>query len=352
MTRQQLFAAFFFAVFLFLLFEFYRMFRVFLVPLTWAALLALVFYPLHNRLIQVLGGREGLAAFLFTTVVILVVMVPTVFLSILLANESVALYQRVRDLFTTGELERVLESLRVSAAGRRWANFAPILQAWNVDIGALVAKGADTLSTFLVSQATDIAKNVAGFLVDFFLTTFALFFFFRDGTRMIGALRDVLPMEPAYKDLVLGRLYETLSAVVHGTMATAAVQGVLAGLGFWAVGVPFAVFLGCAAAFFSLLPFAAPIVWGGVVIYVAVTESIAWSIVLAIWGTIVVGTLDNFIRPLIIGGRTEIPTILLFFGILGGLQAYGFLGVFLAPAVIAILVAFVRIYKEEYDMAH
>jgi predicted PurR-regulated permease PerM len=351
MTRQQLFAAFFFAVFLYLLFQFYRMFYVFLVPLTWAALLALAFYPLHIRLTRILHGRDSLASFLFTTVVILVVMVPTVLLTILLANESVALYERSRDFFTNGDLEHFLERLRGSALQRRWANFAPILQEWNVDIGALVATGANALSGFLVAQAADIAKNVAGFIVNFFLTTFALFFFFRDGSRMIGAIRNVLPMEPAHKELVLARLYDTLSAVIHGTLATAAAHGILAGLGFWAVGVPFAVFLGCATAFFSLLPFGAPAVWAAVAIYVGATGSITRTVFLVVSGTIVVGTLENLVRPLIIGGRAEIPTILLFFGILGGLQAYGFLGLFLAPAVIAILVAFIRIYKEEYGFA-
>lgn len=112
MTRQQLFAAFFFAVFLYLLFQFYRMFYVFLVPLTWAALLALAFSPLHIRLTRALHGRDSLASFLFTTVVILVVMVPTVLLTILLANESVALYERSRDFFTSGDLEHFLERVR------------------------------------------------------------------------------------------------------------------------------------------------------------------------------------------------------------------------------------------------
>lgn len=220
-----------------------------------------------------------------------------------------------------------------------------------MDIGALIATGANALSGFLVAQAADIAKNVAGFIVNFFLTTFALFFFFRDGARMIGAVRNVLPMEPAHKELVLARLYDTLSAVIHGTLATAALHGILAGLGFWAAGVPFAVFLGCAAAFVSLLPFGAPTVWAAVTIYVAVTGSITRTVFLVVAGILVVGTLENFVRPFIIGGRAEIPTVLLFFGILGGLQAYGFLGVFLAPAVIAILVAFIRIFREEYGMA-
>jgi predicted PurR-regulated permease PerM len=348
MTRQQLFAAFFFAVFLFLLYQFYQMFRLFLVPLTWAGLLAIMFYPLHTGLTHLLRGRNSVASFVFTTLVILLVIVPTVLLSVLLANESVVFYQRCGEFLSSGQLQKLLERLQASTPAQAWKLIAPVLDAWKVDIASIAVTGANALSGFLVSQAADVAKNVAAFVVNFFLTTFALFFFFRDGSRMTQAVHDLLPMEPAHKDMVFARLYETLSAVIHGTLATAAAQGVLAGIGFWIAGVPFAVFLGCASAFFSLLPMGAPVVWGLVAIYLGVTGSLGRAVLLAIWGTLVVGTVDNVIRPLMIGGRTEIPTILLFFGILGGLQAYGFLGVFLAPAVIAILVAFVRIYKEQY----
>lgn len=351
MSRQQLFAAFFFAAFLFLLYEFYRMFREFLAPLAWAALLALIFYPLYLRLTHVLRGRDSLASFIFTTIVILVVIVPTVFLTVLLANESVTLYQRSGEFIASGDLQRLLDRVKGSTPGRTWTLVSDVLHTWNVDLAAIAVTGANALSNFLMSQATDIAKNVVAFVINFFLTTFALFFFFRDGSRMIGAFRDLLPMEAQHKDLVLTRLYDTLSAVVHGTLVTAAAQGILAGVGFWAVGVPFAIFLGCAAAFLSLLPFGAPVVWGLVALYLGLSGAVGRALLIVAWGTLVVGTVDNIIRPLIIGGRTEIPTILLFFGIFGGLQAYGFLGVFLAPAVIAILVAFVRIYQEQYGTA-
>jgi len=349
MTRQHLFAAFFFAVFLFLLYQFYVMFRAFLAPLAWAALLALVFYPLYARLTHLLRGRNGLTSLLFTTLVILVVIVPTVLLTVLLANESVSVYQRSAEFVTSGQLQQQLERLRASTPARAWTVLSRLLSAWNVDIAALAVSGANVLSNFLVAQAADVAKNMLTVVMDFFLTTFALFFFFRDGARMIRAFRDLLPMEAAHKDLVLDRLNETLSAVVRGTVATSAAQGVLTGIGFWAVGVPFATLLGCTAAFFSLFPFGSATVWVPVAAYLAVSGTTARAVALLIWGAVVVVSADNIIRPMVIGGHTEIPTILLFFGIFGGLQAYGFLGVFLAPAVIAILVAFVRIYKEQYS---
>src|SRR5262245_14644421 len=132
MTRQHLFAAFFFAVFLFLLYQFYRMFSSFLAPLTWAALLALIFYPLQSRLTRVLRGRTTLSAFLFTTLVILVVIVPTVLLTILLANESLTFYQHSAEVLTGGQLEHLLERFRASTPARAWQIVAPVLQTWDI----------------------------------------------------------------------------------------------------------------------------------------------------------------------------------------------------------------------------
>lgn len=351
MTREQIFAAFFFAVFFFLLYEFYLIFSVFLVPLTWAALLAFIFYPLQARLTHVLRGRNSLVSFCLTTAVILVVMVPTTVAIIVMANQSVGLYQSASEWVASGRLREFFERVRASAPGRASGLVIPFLQSWNVDLAEMTMKAGNAISTFLVSQAADIAKNLAEFVVDFFLATFALFFFFRDGSRIIQVIQGVVPMEPEYKDMVLARLYDTLSAVVQGTLTVAAVQGVLLGLGFWVLGVPFALFLAGGAAFSSLLPVGSTGVWGAVAVYLAVSVSYWRALVLIIWGTLVIVLVDNVLRPLIIGERTEIPTLLLFFGILGGLQAYGLLGVFLAPVVIAMIVAFFRIYKERYGNA-
>lgn len=349
MTRQPLFVVFFFAVLLFLFYQFYLMFSIFLIPLTWAALLAIVFYPVHARLTHLLRGRNSLASFIFTTIVIGTVIVPTVLLSLLLASESVAVYQWSRDFLAADKLPELMDRIESWAPTRAVRVFMPILQSWNVDIAGVAVAAANGVSSFLVSQATDFAKNLATFIVNFFLTTFALFFFFRDGARMVAAIRDLVPMEPEHKDLILTRLYDTVAAVVQGTMVTSTAQGLLTGFGFFVLGVPFAVFLGCAAAFASLLPLGTPLIWGPVAIYLAISGSMTRAIILLIWGIVVVGMVDNLLRPLLIGGRAEIPTLFLFFGMLGGLQAYGFLGIFLAPAVIAILVAFLKIYREQYS---
>ncbi|MBI3782138.1 MAG: AI-2E family transporter, partial [Deltaproteobacteria bacterium] len=312
------------------------------------ALLAVIFYPFNRALTQLLGGRRGLASTVLTTLVIGLVIVPTITLTVLAANESVTLYQSSNEFVASGGVQRIIAEVQASRARHLWDLIAPWVADWNIDPGTLAVTVANTVSAFLVAQATGIAKNVAGFIGDFFLCTFALFFFFRDGERMVSSFRDLLPMEAVHKDLILERFYEALSAVVQGTLVTAVAQGSLAGLGYWILGVPLAVFLGCATALISLVPYGTAVAWGAAALYLYFVGEAVRAVILIVWGTVVVGTVDNLLRPLIIGGRTEIPTLILFFGILGGLQAYGFFGLFLAPAVIATLVAFLRIYQQQY----
>lgn len=348
MSREHLFAAFFFAAFAYLLYQFLHILSFFVGPLSWAALLALTFFPLQTVLVRWSRRRDGLVAFLLTTVVILTVIVPTIWLMALLARESVTFYEYVNEIVADGRVNELMQQAQDSTLGRLWQRIMPRLETWDIDVAAAAVTASKSVSAFLAAQAPAAAAGALRSVASFFLTTFALFFFFRDGHTMVQALRDLIPMEREHKDAILSRLYETLSAVVQGTLATAAMQGVLAGIGFWMVSVPFAVLLGGLTAFLSLLPYVGPVVWVTVVLYLLAITEYTSAMILVAWCVIIVGSADNILRPLIIGGRARIPTVFLFFGILGGLQAYGFLGIFLGPALIAILLTFVGIYREEY----
>lgn len=345
MRREQLFVVFFFLAFCFLLYQFYRILSNFIDPLSYAALLAFIFWPLHARLRVWLGGRRGPAAGLMTAATLLLVVVPTFYLFAVLTRESVSLYEDLRAFVTSGRVYELMDKLRSSRLGQLVHDLGPRL---NIDLPALAVSASQTVSGFLVAQAPQAAANVFKLLINFFFAAFAMFFFFRDGDRMVGALRDLVPMEAANKDAIVARFAEALSAVVLGSVLTAAAQGILGGVMYWILGVPFSVLLAGATAFLSLLPFGGPVVWSGVTVYLFASGDYVRAAVMLGWGALVISTADNFIRPLVIGGRTNIPTVFLFFGILGGLQAYGFLGMFLGPAVIAILVAFARIFREQY----
>ena len=349
MSRQQLFAAFFFAVFLFLLAQLYSLFSVFLVPLVWTIILVLTVYPLYSFLLQLLQGRRTLTSLLMTVLVVQAVAVPVFLFSRVLTGQVVDFYGWVQGAVQSGEMQGFLTSWQETFLGRLWKNWGPQIVLPELDLPALALQGANVASQFIVERATGIAKNLFVLLFDFLIISFSLFFLFRDGEDLYKTLRDIIPMEPEHKDEIFHRFYETVSAVVQGMVATALAQGVLAGIGFWALGMPFSFVLACAAALLSLQPLGgAAVVWLPCALYLGFVGSWTKGIILIAYGTIIISGIDNIIKPWIIGGRTNLPTFFLFFGILGGLQAYGFLGIFLGPVVLATIVAFVKIYREEY----
>jgi predicted PurR-regulated permease PerM len=246
-----------------------------------------------------------------------------------------------------------VDHIRASRLGGIWLRFTPVFDQLSIDLSDLLLRATNWLSDEIVGQATSLARNVLLTVVNFVLMLVALFFFFRDGEAIAGGIRDLIPMEREHKDAIFARLYTTLTAVVQSMVLTAVMQGVLAGVGYSLIGnIQFSVFLGFITGLASFMPLAGPaLVWLSVAAYLALTDHVARAIGLAVWGTLLVSTADNWIKPLFIGGRAKLPTFPLLLSILGGLKVYGFLGVFLGPVVLAILFAFVEIYREEYSAA-
>ncbi len=348
LARGQLVVAFFFAAFLFLLYQLYAVFAGFLAPIIWAAILAMLFFPLYVLVRDWCGGRDTLAAFVLTFMVTAVIVVPTISLSSVITREAASLYQRLSEYVSSGGFNADVDRLRASRLGR----LVDRLEGYDIDWNAAARSSVDTAGAVVVTQVTSVAKNVAVFLLDFTIMVFTLFFLFRDGERMYRGLRDLIPMDPAHKDAIFHVLYQTLSAVTQGMVATALAQGVLTWVALWALGLPYTAFLGVLAGFLSLIPFVgAAGVWVPCTIYLAASGDFLRAVILLVYGSIVISMVDNVLRPLLIGGQTRLPTLFLFFGILGGVQVYGVVGLFLGPVLLAIVVAFVRIYQEQFATA-
>jgi predicted PurR-regulated permease PerM len=350
-SRERLFAAFFFVVLGFLLYQFFLFLAPFSRPLGWAAILALTFYPLTTWLVRLFRGSRSLAASVLVAAVLAVAVIPSIVLGSMLVTEAAAAYDQVRHLVQTGELTRLLDSLRTSRPGLLVDRLAsPVIDSLHLDVPELLLGAASWVSQQLASQTGAMARNLLGSLVSGALMLLALFFFFRDGDRMSAVIRDLLPMDREHKDEVFARVYDTLTAVVQSMVVLAVAQGVLGGFGYWAIGgLPFGVFLGFLTGVASFLPpLGAAFVWAPAGIYLLVTGETARGIGLLAWGFLAVSMVDNFIRPLIIGGLARLPTFLLLFAILGGMSVYGFLGVFLAPVMLATLLSFLDIYRDLY----
>jgi predicted PurR-regulated permease PerM len=350
-SREHLFAAFFLACYVFLLYQLYLFLAPFAGPLLWAAILALTFYPLTAWLTHAFRGNRGMAALVLVVAVTTMAILPSIFLGSLLVREAGQAYVRIQEAVANGEVTQFIERVQNSGVGRLYQRVtAPFADKIDLDPTRLILAAAAWVSQQIASQGGAVARNVLVSLVNGSLMVLALFFFFRDGERIAGRILELLPMERAHKDHVARRLYDTLSAVVQSMIVVSVAQGILGGLAYWLIGdLPFAVFLGFLTGISSFIPPAgSAFVWGPASAYLWFTDHTARAILLLLWGMIVVSGSDNVIRTVLIGGRAKMPTFLLLFSILGGLQVYGFLGVFVAPVVVAALLSFVDIYRELY----
>ena len=350
MDRWQLFSVFLLLVLGFLLYQVYLVFAGFLIPAIWAAILALVFYPAYGALLRRLK-RAGLAAGIMTLAIYLMVLLPSLTLGGMVVNQAQELYALVKEKVESGEVRTWLEHARENRMVAMSKRFVPPSIIEKVDLADVGLQASKAGTEFLVGQIGGLARNIANVVVSFFGTLIILFFFFRDGERMVLRLRDVLPMEARHKDAIFAKFYETMLAVVQGMTVTALAQALLSGLAFWVLDVPFWLLLALTAGLASFIPLGgAALIWVPAAIWLAIFGWWGHAIALALWGTLVISVSDNIIRPLIIGEKTGVSTLFLFFGILGGLQAYGVLGVFLGPALLATIVAVFRIYREVYQL--
>jgi predicted PurR-regulated permease PerM len=350
-ARGLLAAAFFFAVFLLLLYQLFLFFAPFWTPIAWATILSLTFYPATPWLVWLCRGSRGLAAGLLVLVVTTGVVLPSVLIGSVLVRETGEAYEHVQDMARSGELEAMVMAVQDSRVGHAWRQLSERFGAQvRIDPAAIAVGATRWTSQQLAAQSGALARNVVATVVNFLLMLVALFFFFRDGERMAARIAALLPMEAGHKETIMARLYDTLTAVVQSMFLTAVAQGTLAGLGYWLIGgLRFSLFLGVLTGIASFVPMAgATLVWLSASIYLAATGEVMRGVLLGIWGAGVVSMVDNLIKPLFIGGRAKLPTFLLLFAMFGALVSYGFMGIFVAPVLLALLLSFVDIYRELY----
>lgn len=350
LDRRLLFLVFFFGVYFYLLYQLARVLSPFLPPLIGAVMIVLIFHPLHARLSRRLP-RPNLAAAVSTLLVLVTIVVPVISLVWLLVNEAAGVAPAVGEwVAQRQDVAAVLKERELPAPlAKLWATAASLIERWQIDLRGIAVQALREIGNSVTRFGAATLKQFFSLLLDLLILVLTLFFFFRDGGRIVRWILDLVPMEENNKLLVFGRLDRTLSAIVRGAFITCSAQGLLAGIGFAVSGVPFPVLLGFASALFSLVPFVgASIVWAPAAIYLLIMGHTAAGVGLALWGAFVVGLIDNFLRPYVIGESAQLPILLILLGVLGGIQVFGLIGILVAPLLIASVLAFAQIYREQY----
>jgi predicted PurR-regulated permease PerM len=315
-------------------------------PLLWAVLLGALLAPLNARLTARLGNKPQLASSVTTLGVLLLLLLPVLGMVAAVATQAGQLLGRI-DTASLRTANLDLSSYPLLARPLQWldSTFGVSL----TQIEAWVVAGARKLLELVASSGGSVVMSAVSTLVSIVLTLFVLFFVLRDGPRFANSLVRLLPIEPQLRGKLWRHLIEVTRAVFMGIGLTALVQGTLLGIGFAIAGLPSPLVFGVLAVLFALVPFVGTaIMWIPATLWLLTQGEPYWAMFMAGWGVLVVGGVDNFLRPMLISGRAEVPTLAVFIGVMGGLSAFGFVGLFLGPIVLGLLVALYRFAAETF----
>lgn len=321
----------------------YAVLRPFLVSVAWAAILAYISWPGYVLLNRRLHKRPNLAALIMTALVAVVLIVPILGFVVLLQGEFMEGVHLAADRLARGDLQ-----MPAWLVGLPWIGTE--IQDWlaraSADPAGIKAQLQQLLAGFR-DEAVMLLGGVGRNVIKLGFALLTLFFLYRDGKRALAQLRQVLsdmigPRIHGYFDAVAN----TTRAVLYGIVLTALAQGLLAGLGYWAAGVNSPLAMAVFTATIALIPFGTPFVWGSLSAWLYLQGHHAEAIGLFLWGALVVSWVDNLIRPMVISGATRIPFVLVMFGVLGGVAAFGLIGLFLGPLILAVALAVWREWLE------
>jgi predicted PurR-regulated permease PerM len=348
-NQTWLVTGFFFALLLLILYGAFLILSPFLKAITWAVILAILVYPLYAWLLRRLRGRATPAALIVIVLITVLVIAPGIQLAWFLSDEAVLLVQSVRALLSTDDGARWQSLPWAQTLTSWWDRMSFQLVDFKIDWKDLLIQGAQSSSSFLVGQVKGIAQNVLLFSVNFVIVLITLFFLLRDGADFVMRVQRLLPMDREHQQRLFKNIIDAVLAVVHGSLLVAMVQGLLAGLAYWLLGVPFTVLWGVLTAFAALVPVGGTtLVTIPVSLYLFLQGNTVSGIIMLVWCLGVVVTVDNVLKPLIIGTRIKLPMLFLFFGILGGLAVFGALGLIIGPVIFALLAVLLDLYTEEY----
>jgi predicted PurR-regulated permease PerM len=305
----------------------------FLTAIVWAAILCATLWPLFVHLTRWLGGRSGLSALAMVLLITVTMLAPFVIVGVTIAENADRVSEAIRTAIEDGPPEPPswVEALPLvgETVARTWSAFAHDTTKL-LDLARQYIEPARKV--LLASGST-----VLGGILQLALSIFIAFFFFRDGDAIIGRMHTAIDRIAGDRGHRLALIASvTVRGVVIGILGTALAQGVLMGVGLWMAGIQAAPLLGLVTFFLSPVPIGPPLVWIPAGLWLIHQGATAWGIFLLLWGLLVVSSVDNFLKPMLISRGSDLPFVLVLLGVLGGAVAFGFIGVFLGPVLIAV----------------
>lgn len=304
-------------------------------------------YRMYEGVTRKLNGRNNLAAVLMLLFICVVIILPAVVIGVMLFNQAVGLARTMQGADVQSTFENFHLTDRLSFVKRIIPSFDPDA----IQIEPLIMRAVKQIPGFVVAHGTAFIGGFASAVLGFVLMLLAAYYFYVEGRNLTRNIVFLSPLPDEYDEELFRRFRGVIDATFRGQVLTALAQGSVTALGLWIAGVPGFVLWGAVAAIAALIPMVGPtMIWVPASIYLfaglgARGGGVGWGLFMIAWGLVVVGLVDNIIRPWAMKGGVEMSAIVLFFAILGGLQAFGFVGLVLGPLVFALLDTIIHMYK-------
>jgi predicted PurR-regulated permease PerM len=258
----------------------------------------------------------------------------------------VDVYHRVEEMIRTGQLQTYLERIKEIPIFKEILNrLSQHIDFSQMDPLPILLKNFNQISTFIFNQATTLLKGFSSLIAGFFFSLLSLYYLFKDGSHVFGRLKEIVPLPSKERDLLIQRFKDMIYATIYGGLLIATIQGLLGGLSFWILGLPSAIFWGTAMAFLSFIPIGGTaLIWAPAAIILLIGGFIWKGLILLGVGIFVISMVDNLLRPFFISSRTNIHPLLLFFAVLGGVQAFGLIGLVAGPLIATLFLTMTEIY--------
>jgi predicted PurR-regulated permease PerM len=324
--------------------------RPFFYPIFWAAVLAVMFHPLYAYVLRA-TKMPNVSALLSLIVAFVAIFVPLSLIAVLLFHESVTLYESIvggRWGLDLAHFGRITEWLQTTP-------FAPYIQTIQSDWTTHAANATKFLTLFVFDNIKSISQNSAHFIFLLFITLYTLFFFFRDGVKMLKRLQHLSPLGDNHEIALYNRFTSTARATLKSTVIVGGVQGILGGLLFWATGVEGAFIWGVIMLLLSLVPgIGAFLVWLPTGVIMLLMGNVWQGLSILLVGSMVISTIDNLLRPPLIGKDTQMHPLIVLFSTLGGIFLFGVSGFIIGPVLSSLYLAIISIYDNYYiqDLKH
>lgn len=334
-----------------LFFSLYLVFGIvkpFLHTLIFSILLASLFSSLHARVLKGLGGRKNVAAGLTVALVTFVIALPSIFFASSLVAQGIDSISRVTEWIRQGNLQKIAAHPKVVYSIGWLQSHVTFADFSKLQVESHLLAASKNVGQFLINRGAVLLGDAATIVTRFFLLIFFLFYLLRDGESMVAAIKALSPLREDQEDRILRRMQAVARSALLGSFLTAVAQGVAGGIGLRLVGIP-GFFWGTLMGFTSFIPVVGTaLVWVPAVVYLFILGRSGAAVFLALWCIILVGSIDNFLRPFFMKGQAGMSTFYIFLAILGGIQWFGLAGIVYGPLILAFAMVMLYIYQVEY----